>query len=153
MLPMMLADIDRFGIGNATWLELAWLLIGIAGTYNIFLLFLAGLGDRDFLRRAGINGTRSIVAQSSVVTLGAKVIVVTGYAVVGLVASTRPPLDPDQKYTPSGVVITVAFLAGTLALNGAALYQRRARNRVLEIEAARERSERWDGADRRHLAQ
>jgi hypothetical protein len=150
---LMLADINRYGIGNATWIELVWITVGVTGTYNMLMLFIAALGDRDFLKREGINGTRSIVAQSSVITLGAKVIVLVGYAAVGLVAASQAPVNPNRQYTTAGVVITVAFLVGTLALNGAALYQRRARNRVLAIEAAREREYMWNGIDRRNHAQ
>ena len=150
---MPLFEITRYGIGNATYLEIAWTLIGVLGLYNLWLLFLAALGDRDFLKREGINGTRSIVAETSVYTIGAKVIAVFGYAVIGLVASSQAPLDPSRQYTPVGVVMTVMFLIGALALNLSAIRQRWARNRVLEIEAEREQrarqERRWDGVERR----
>src|SRR5690348_16083581 len=148
-----MGEITRYGIGTATYLELVWLLVGVLGTFNMLLLFLAAVGDWEYLKREGINGTRSIVARSSVITIGAKLLVVVGYAIVGFVASALPPVNPDRQYTPSGIVLTGAFMVGTLALNGAAVFQRHSRNRILEIEAERDRQRLWNGIDRRALEQ
>ena len=126
------------GIGTATWLELAWFFIGVIGLYNMLLLTLAAAGDYDFIQREGLNGSRKIVARTSVITLGAKLLVLIGYAIIGVVAALTKPIDPDQQITSTGIIITVIFLITSIALNISGVVQRRARNAVLEYEAKRD---------------
>lgn len=126
----------RDGVGTASWIEIAW----TAGTIIGLLANAWGLGDaiadKSFLRNAGLNGRRAVVARWHVELNAGLLYVQLAFLVAGITAMLTPPAPTNSRQIARSVT-ELMLLSAEPVLVGLAIQAHRYRGRVLATRRMR----------------
>lgn len=119
--------------GTASLIEIAWtLLAAIGALYHMRGVHDAG-GDLSFLKRAGLNGRRRVVALRNLRSEITRLFVKTIFFGVGVVALVTPPPERTSNTTAS-LIAGVGLVLALLALTFDSFLERQDRETLLAME-------------------
>ncbi len=108
------------GLGNASWLELAWLASGLIAYRFSIRTHRRAKSNEARLKKAGVNGRYILAARRNVREETIRVLKSVTIVAVGLIACATPPATTHSPWTVTAITVTAGlFLISGLITWGA----------------------------------
>jgi hypothetical protein len=127
-----------FRADTANPLEIVWSLAALVGLAFALWMLRDARADRRYLRAAGLNGSRKIVANGAIRWEWIRAVKMALFLLVGLAAMTR--LDPPRALTPVTVLYSLLALYVPLSNVWGSALDRRDRGKLLAHLETEERA-------------
>lgn len=132
-------EMDKYGYGTASWIEMIWTLVTTVGMVVCIVLFREALGDYRWLRENRLNGERRLLALDAVVSEGIYVITLALFALIGIWSMFIPSPNPSGKPTTLAIMVTVVFVLVAISMMVNAFLRRYWRDEYIRRRLKRNR--------------
>lgn len=125
------------GVGTASWLEIAWTLVALAGFIHVLYMAYYWHQTLAYIRAERLNGARVVSARGH---RRAKLIfawIMFVFIVIGITAMLAPSPAGDNRPTITGIALTIGFISISIAINVEVIFRRRDYAHIVEIEERR----------------